>query len=41
MKHAYISEIIFILGLLMHSYNLDEDYFGIVEHIHAAFFPDH
>lgn len=22
-------------------YNLDEDYFGIVEDIHAAFFPDH
>lgn len=41
MKHAYISKIIFILGLFMLSYNLDEDYFGIVEHIHAAFFPDH
>lgn len=25
----------------MLSYNLGEDYFGIVEHIRAAFFPDH
>lgn len=29
------------LKLFMLSYNLDEDYFGIVEHSHAVFFPDH
>lgn len=38
MKRASVSKIILILELSMFSYNLDEDYFGIVEYIHAAFF---
>lgn len=40
MKCAFVSEIILILELSMFSYDLHEDYFGIVEYM-QPFFPDH